>query len=317
MYWMLGSDVMDLDRMILVPTKSRYELEVGRYGSESAAREMFGSEEVWDYICGSHHAQKDNLAQVLKGLDDPYVIDRSQLTQDMIHDHDLFVFLGGDNHFTYCAQDILRYVQQNPGDDKLVSGIVLDPGKSAGALLYLDVDSFLGSIPLIRRDEFDVEHWTALEVKISGGSGATRPFPAVCDYFIGEYGRLFMSRNRVYIDGKEVFPDKSSGILIATGAGSCRGSWYDNIHNVMFGESDCFANDADCASIILTEHASKSKATLHKGQKFVIDSYNDAKGIIAPDSHEEHAAGFMIGCRAEIRISEYHLSIMKPGNPSI
>ncbi len=308
---------MDLDKMLLVPTKSRYELEIERKGTETDARKMFGSEEVWRYVCDSHHAQKKNLARVIKALGIHNIVDRSQLTPAVIADHDLFVFIGGDNHFTYCAQDILRYVQQNPDEDKYVSGVVLDPSKSAGALLYLDVDSFLCSVSSIEKDDFEIEHWTALEAKIYGGSDEPRPFPAVCDYFVGEYGRLFMSRNRVYIDGKEVFPDRSSGILIATGAGSCGGSWYDNVHNVMFSESDCFDKDVDSARIILTEHASRSKTILHKGQKLVIDSYNDAKGIIAPDSHDDHTAGFMIGCRAEICVSDYHLSVIRPGKGTL
>jgi NAD kinase len=300
---------MNLDKMILVPSKTRYELEIKNYDSKDIARKAFGSEEVWKNIVEGHRKQKKNLEKVIKVFGTDRMIDRSLLSRDIIRSNDLFVFLGGDNHFTYCAQDILWYLQDHPEEKKYIAGVVLDPKKSLGALLYYDVDSFLKALPRVEKDDFKVENWTTLEAKVEPWRAYT--YPAVGDYFIGESNRLLMSRNRVSIDGKEIPCEKSSGILIASGQGSGKGSWYNNIHNVMFNSSDHFAKDADFARIILTEHCSRSKMTLYKGQTLVIDSYNDDKGIIAPDSHEDHAADFMIGSRAEIKVSDLKLNVIK------
>jgi NAD kinase len=302
---------MNLDKVLFVPSKSRYEIEIARAGSESLARSFFGSAEVWDYITESYAAQKANLERVVTEFGSEKIIDRS-LLEDFIKDNDLFVFLGGDNHFTYCAQELLRYLQQHPDERKYVAGVVLDSKKSLGALLYFDVDRFLGSLQLIKRGDCRVERWTTLEARVDAGSSVALPYPAIGDYFVGEYGRLSMSRNRVYIDCMEIFPDKSSGILVSVGAGSGPGSWYNNVHRVMFGEADRFGKQDGEARVILTEHESRSKATLSAGQMLVIDSYNDARGIVSPDAHEEHSVDFRIGSRAEIRISDIKLDVIAP-----
>jgi hypothetical protein len=120
-----------------------------------------------------------------------------------------------------------------------------------------------------------------------------------------------MSRNRVYLDGKEVLPEKSSGILIACGAATGPGSWYNNIHRQMFDQGDVLGREEELARVILTEQEDKKKLTLHPGQILVIHSYNDDYGIIAPDSHLDHGAEFRIGCQAEAKISKYKLKIVK------
>ncbi len=301
---------MDLTKMIIVPSKSRYELEIDRKGSEEEARKKFGSDGVWDYIRESHAAQKENLEKVRAAFDNERIVDRSLLTPELISEYDTFVFLGGDNHFTYCCQEILKYMQQHPEEQKDVIGTVLDSKKSLGALLYYDVDRFLGSLPKFEKGEYDVENWTTLEAVVRNGTDAN-PHPAVNDYFIGEYGRLFMSRNRVFLDGKEIFPDKSSGILVVTGSGSDKGSWYNNVHQVMFDTADAFGKEEECARVILTEHESKSKLVLRKGQSLIIDSYNDDQGILTPDSHREHEAEFRIGAQAEVRISDVGLKVVR------
>ena len=120
-----------------------------------------------------------------------------------------------------------------------------------------------------------------------------------------------MSRNRVYLDGEEIFPDKSSGILIATGTATRPRAWYSNIHQCYFDRQDSFSSEEEYARIILTENADKPKATLYKDQKLIIDSYNDNKGTVCPDSHLEHAVDFSIGAQAEIKISDTKLNVLR------
>ena len=43
----------------------------------------------------------------------------------------------------------------------------------------------------------------------------------------------------------------------------------------------------------------------------LFDSYNDGRGIVVPDSHEDHSASFDIGARAEIKISDIKLKVIK------
>ncbi len=307
------------DKMVLVPSRSRYELELSRCGGEAKAKERF-VEPVWNYIRTSHFNQETNKAKIFETAGYKRRIDRSALTQDLIEQNYLFVILGGDNHFTYCAQEILKYMQDNPSEKKYVAGVVLDP-KSAGALLYFNADSFLKNLSNLETGNCAVEEWTTLEAKINEGQkSVTSPYPATCEYLIAESGRADMTRNNIYftdktgakIEEKTAFPEKSSGILVATGSGSLDGSWYDNIHGVAFKKPDTFSKEAPFARVINTENKEVCKETLCPGETLHIFSYNDAGGIITPDAHKNNRlAEFPMGYSAEIQIGKNPLPVTR------
>jgi hypothetical protein len=300
---------MDLDNIVMIPSKSRFDLEVEKWGTIDAARKRFVGE-IWEKVVGSHHTQRTNIQKIAKRLGNRLMYDRSQLTPEMVGNFSAFAFLGGDDHFKYCAHVILKYMQEHPDEEKYVIGVRLSP-RSVGALLHFDTDTFLESLPKLEKDDFSVENWTTLEARVLNGESAVVLYPAIGDYFVGEYGRLFMSRNEVYLDGQKVFPDKSSGILLAVGAGSDEGSWYDNIHRTMFGNGNEFGREEEIARAILTEEKSKSKLTLNKGQTLEIYSYNDSRGIVCPDSCEDHSADFGMGSKAEIKVSDLKLKVIR------
>jgi NAD kinase len=313
-----------MKRLLIIPSKSRYELEVERRGSEEAARAWFGKSEVWDYILSSYEAQKKGVAELKKAfssgssLFSAHFTDRSGLTEETIAQHDLFAFVGGDNHFTYCAQQILRYQQEHPSERKEVIGVSLDPSKSVGALLQCNVPGFIASYPRIQAEECSTTQWTTLEAIVMSSDTVTKPHPAVGDYFIGEKDRFEMSRSRAYIDGKPVLMEKSSGILVASGAGSGDSSWYDNGQYPITRASSPLRRDERKARILLTENKQAVMkgddsvlCDLLPGQVLSIYSYNDDAGLIVPDSHREHGSSFMIGAHAEVRISDNYLYVIK------
>jgi len=300
---------MDLEKILLVASRSRYQCEIEKYGAEEVAREKYVPE-LWLNLKEGHLAQKTNLTKIKMLFHPEQIIDRSKLTSAIIDNYDAFVFLGGDNHFTYCSQILLRYLQENPEKQKAVFGVVLDPKRSWGGQLNFNIDDFINYLPQIQKNRFGVEKWTALQTVVKPGERSISMYPAINEIFAGETKRWMMSRNYVYLDGKEMFPDKSSGILIATGTGSGNGSWYDNVHAVTFGESDAFPRTADYARVILTEHKSRSKITLHKGQLLTIYSSNDDAGMILPDSHEERSVPFPMGAVAEVRVNSLYLPVV-------
>jgi len=305
---------MDPHKILIVPSKSRYELEVARYGSEERAEQGYVPA-VWKNIRSGHLAQKENLDLLEYYFSPEQFVDRSELTPALIDKYGAFVFLGGDNHFTYCSQIMLRYLQKNAPDKnykkKMVLGTVLDPKRSWGGQLYFTVDDLIGFLPKLKEDNFEIEKWAALEANVMQGDKTSKLYPAINEIFVGETKRWMMSRNQVYLDGRDIFPDKSSGILIATGTGSGNGSWYDNVHSIAFGESDVFSREAACARVILTEHKSRIKTTLYPGQVLTIHSSNDDAGVILPDSHEERAVSFPMGGAAEIRIGSLYLPVVR------
>ena len=301
---------MKLSKIIIVPSKSRLDIEIEKNGCYENTINRFRSERIRKDIIEGHYAQKENLSRIVNAFGNEHIIDRSLLTKDIIMDNEIFIFLGGDNHFSYCSQEIARYMQEYPQYKKFVLGAALDPRKSFGAMLYFSVDKILDCIRQIDQRDFLVKNWTLLESIIENENGVIKPYPAISEYLIGEEKRLHMSRNIVCLNGKEIFPEKSSGIIVAVGAGSGIGSWYHNAYP-LFREEDIFTNEERYAKILLTEHYSKSIARLNENDVLTIDSNNDSSGIVGPDGHEDHAAPFGFGARAEIRISKIHLPVIK------
>ena len=329
-----------MQNMIVIPSKSRYELMLERLGSEDASRRYFGQTEVWEYILSSYHAQRESLEHIKHACERYSIpfIDRSCLTPDVIGAHDTFVFAGGDNHFTYCAQEVLQYqcagrsnATTLDGGRKKVLGVVLDSTKSLGALLQATPDAFIDALPRLLRGDYAVQSWTSLEARVRSDRNVAVPHPAVGEYFIGEEMRADMSRNRAYIDGTRVLLEKGSGILAVTGAGAGDGSWYDTNHVLMYGEPDVLGREERMVHAIVTENKRASnrpvvssgtgsedakglrgKITLHPGQTLTIYSYNDHRGVILPDSHPEHSVPFMIGAVAEVSIARLPLHVITP-----
>jgi len=301
---------MDIEKVVIIPSKSRYECELERYGSEERARGKY-LPQLWQNLQRGHVDQKKNLAKVKQYFYPHQIItDRINFTPALIEKYDAFVFLGGDNHFTYCSQIMLRYLQENPQKQKVVFGTVLDPRRSWGGQLNFNVDSFIDFFPRLQQDDFEIEKWTALEATVQKGKTFSSAL-AINHFLVGEKDREDMSRNYVYLNGKEIFPDKSSGILVAVGAGSGNGSWYDNVYFDRFQKTDVLCSQAEYARLFLTEHKSRSIATLRKEEVLVIHSSNDGEGIVSPDSLKERRIPFPMGAAAEIRISPTYLPVVR------
>ncbi|MCK5699061.1 MAG: hypothetical protein KAH93_04380 [Candidatus Aenigmarchaeota archaeon] len=314
---------IDLDRTLFIPTKSRYDLSIEEWGSESAARERFISKQKWVNVYKGNQRQKENLRKIKNRFPAEKIIDRSELTPEIIKDHDLFVSLGGDDHLMYCGQCVLQYMKENPEEKKYIAGVVLDPVLSSGNVLYFkDVDRFLADFEIFENGDYLVEKWTSLEAKVQNGEGVVEPYPTVSTLYIGEYASFLMSRCDAFDGNMELFveykghkipfPEKTSGILVATGIGSGDGSWYDNIYGSYFDRSDEFGRENNIARVVGRENKKRPLFTLNEEEILVVHSYNDNRGIVIPDSHEDHSVDFDMGSIAEVWISKLKLPVVKP-----
>ena len=100
---------MDLDNIVMIPSKSRFELEVEKWGTIQAARKKF-VDEVWEKVEQSHYAQTANIQKIAKRLGKRLMHDRSWLTPRKVGSCSTFAFLGGDDHFKYCTHIVLKYL---------------------------------------------------------------------------------------------------------------------------------------------------------------------------------------------------------------
>ena len=113
-----------------------------------------------------------------------------------------------------------------------------------------------------------------------------------------------MSRNHIIIDAVEAV-HKSSGLLVATGAGS--GSWFRS--ETALPPFDAAAKEARYTNLALsatgsTEH---SMGFLREGQTLNVQSLNDSDGIVALDSLIVHPFGR--GAKIHIRLAEMPLYV--------
>lgn len=315
--------------MLFAPSKSRYELErdnalqeIKSFGEthlqQNALHEKvkgkFASRHTWENVWGGHLRQKAALKELAKVINPKQIVDRSRIP-GLIEDYDLIISLGGDNHFQYCGQELVWHMQKNGSNEKYITGVVLDPKLSAGGLLNYDMKGFLSGLEDLTSGNYELEKWTTLEAEVNDGRKILKPYNAVSEMLIGEMDRSMMSRTIVFEEGKAenpLLPEKSSGILAAVGAGSEKGAWYSNVKSCYSDEHPIFDRTNPEARLLTTEHSSKAEYTLRKGEKLVLESYNDDAGIIRPDSHREHGVPFRSGSLAKLWISDYSLPVIRP-----
>lgn len=330
---------------LFVPSKTRYQLELENKPKDKREKlkKLFMYDPDFQKIYKKHLLHTKNITRIKKEIGEEHTIDRSLLLEKL-EEYDMIVILGGDNHFSYCCQVILDYLKNNPESEKFVVGVLSDKKRSAGVLLKYTVTSFLNDLPKIRKGDFSLEFWTTLATTVyKEQTDGTKdyqkcPPPALCDLFIGEEKRTQMSRSRVYklkkgeeltSDAKIMLHEKSSGIVIATGAGAKEGSWYYNIHKSLFGNGEIFSNEKEIAKAVVSElydfklkgqeYSEKCKVEINTDEFLLIKSLNDDHGIISPSSHIDQQVPFNLGTTAEISISTIKLPIVCPkkeGNSS-
>ena len=264
-----------------------------------------------DLMFESHLRQKEGLRRLL-ALYPQFDV---KLRQDMIgcsrqnlieffQDYDVIVSFGGDNHFQYLS----HYV-----DEQMMIGITADPKLSDGGLLHKmdrktweDLESLLNeksNMSFYGRALATLSQWTRLEVSINGVPQSPL---ALCEVFLGEERRLDMSRHIVEIKNKK-FEQKSSGILLVTGAGET--GWLRSVDTRIFHDEPtrCLARDSQrfifaATEVFRSKHHGESVTfeILGDNDAFEITSLNDANGIVSTDCLETFPFGR--GAKAKIRL---------------
>ncbi|HIH18290.1 MAG TPA: hypothetical protein HA282_00935 [Nanoarchaeota archaeon] len=294
---------IDSNRAIVVPKMSMYELDMHRFrlGHQELMQKYARDGFDIDRIIGSHERQQEAKMASGKMFGEENFIHYDRLTQDLLAQASAVVALGGDNHFQYVS----HFVQ-----DTLVIGVNSDPLTSEGALTSFTTSTLEEFLPQLEKGAFSVEEWTRLECKLNG-----KELPlAICDYFLGEKERSYMSRHLLKLGEKEE-DQKCSGLLVATGAGSS--GWYDSACRYLHPEGNPFAKNEKSARFLVTEpyHGklngySMLEGKVGEGETLQVISANDACGVVTVDSIESYE--FSRGMKAEIGISHIPLRVVIP-----
>ena len=169
-----------------------------------------------DKILASHNRQNANIEDILRIAPDAEKVDMLDLQKNPKRrpDLDMLLVMGGDNFFQIAAHHF-PYAY--------LIGVNSDPQTSHGALLNYTPESLIENLPGIIEGHFQTEYWTKIETKLNGKMLEDAGFTISLSIKATD----MMSRFYLKRDGLAE-EQKATGILVVTGAGTGKGSWYRN-----------------------------------------------------------------------------------------
>jgi NAD+ kinase len=286
---------IDLDRVVVVTKQSKVQYDMERYGwsYDQLQEEYARGPEDKSRILKSHQRQLAALEVLACYIDPARIVSRNDLLVEDVANASLVIAFGGDNHLQFVS----HYIE---GDTPLW-GVNSDPQTSFGALLGGEIRDLPAALGALSQGAYRFEPWTRLQVEVDG-----RFLPAaLCDVYIGERERKYMSRHRLEVtDSAGVstsIEQKSSGMLISSGAGSS--GWAKSAGRYLHGGECDFSRESRYARFLLTEPSSaipgrddsrqsgplpsRCEGILLEGERLVVHSLNDSEGIVSIDSLEE------------------------------
>lgn len=292
---------MNLTKIIVVPKVTTYEFDMHRYKLTHddliAKYEREGTDS--QKIIKSYESHYQSIAKLKKIFSESQFVPRDCFTREIAAKADLVIALGGDDHFQYVSHFI---------DDTLIMGVNSDPSTSEGALNYFTAAIFEKVARRLAQDDFKVEHSTRLEARLNG----TDVQLATAHYFLGESDREDISHYILEYRGKSE-EQKSSGILVVTGAGST--GWYNSAYSYLRADGNKFPKTQKMAAFFVTEiHRgsltghSMLEGALEEGEELVVYSLNKHAGRFSVDSCDRYDFGR--GTKAVIRISDKPLRVI-------
>jgi NAD kinase len=169
-----------------------------------------------DKILLSHERQKNSIEAIISRSPQAERVDIIKIQEGKIAtpDIDLLITIGGDNFFQLCAHHF---------SSAYLVGVNSDPSTSHGALPQFDCSSLLPRLEGISQGEFSTDSWSRVATKLNG----RRLEDTVCTVSLSIKATDMMSRYLLVTPGEKE-EQKATGILIVSGAGSGKGSWYRN-----------------------------------------------------------------------------------------
>lgn len=286
-------------KIIVVSKPSKYELGVRKHGSHEKFIERLPKDDA-DTMYQSHLRQKESEETLRRALGNEHFMSLDQLNGIDL-DNYLLVSHGGDDSFKLVS----HYV-----DNGMILGVNSDTVLSQGALVEFAAPEFENIVKAVERGDYCIENWTRLGAQING----EKIPPAVSEYVISEERMKLMSNYIIEINGKKE-RQKSSGILVATGAGST--GWYKSEYVDVHDKDDTFPKTSRLFKYFVRAPTGGRKycgyslleGSLGEGEELKIYSLFNNNGLVMPDSFEN--IDFSRGKIVTVRLSDKPLHVVK------
>jgi NAD kinase len=294
--------IQDSSRILVVQKKTKFELDMENYSSLDEYKRICSLQNhLFDRIYQSHQRQKLSREYLSKKvIPKASFIFRDDLNSIDLDQFDLVVSLGGDNHFTFVAHQVLP---------RLLLGCNSDTDTSVGALLAFNSESFEQLVNSNWKDA-RIEEWTLIQTSLTYPDGKiVETFPSISEISIRNNNPDLISRYLIHVNG-EVEEQKSSGLLVYSGAGST--GWVASCYPKKSGP---FPKDDRYFQVYAREPRRKDKTYEHfKWIDFKVEEsfevVSEMNGGISVDSLSERNYSFPAGTRAKFSVGKMKLKVV-------
>lgn len=296
------------NKILIIAKKSRYELEVGNQEQEQE-QAFYNKTKILNNsltrIMSSHQRQLQSR-KILQNSAFLYseIIFRAKIAQKNLSDYDLIIALGGDNHFTFIGHHCITH-------NIPILGCNSDTRTSLGALLYFSPESLVAEANNKWQNLY-CEQWPLLFAQINYPDGQiVETIGAISEISVRNNNPDLISRYIISYRGT-IEEQKSSGVLLVTGAGST--GWYQSGHyNQEIDKS--FDKQADFFQIYCRE-LSKTARKKYRFTDFSVHDQctiiSDMDGGISIDCLPERVYPFPSGTIARFQFMPKKLAVVTP-----
>ncbi len=288
--------MIDPKKILAICKFSKLEYDKRKYNLNTRALiRKYNQEQIHhEVIVDSHVEQRECIRLAKKLLPKSTFINTPDLPHTQTEDKDLIVSIGGDEHF--------KYVIHNSVQGKLVLNVRSDNLKSEGALSTCNRFNLKTMIDQIYSETYLVENWVRLEAQLND-----QPIERAIDtIYVGEKNGTRMSRYVLHF--KDRFEEqKSSGLLVVTGAGST--GWFKSAGGTPFPRNAMTGKFLAREMYVGTKTGSSMRdGVFHEEEIIEIHSLMDDQGIVEIDSIKEYP--FRRGDKLKVNVSREYLKVM-------
>lgn len=299
---------MSWSRVLIVRRATRLEELIARFNTKAQARfyiESAGGDFAdYDAEDAAYRRALDEVQHAVRGLAKAHVIDRGLLPNYLFADDEMVVAVGQDGLVANTA----KYALARP-----IVGVNPEPTRYDGVLLPFESRSAASAVRAVLDGKADIRAVSMAAVRLQDGQHLL----AFNDFFIGARTHV-SARYRIAIEGREEV-QSSSGVLVATGAGST--GWLSSTYNMATGVA-AFAGagmpkfkrlpwDArELRWVVREPFASRSTgATIVAGrirerEQLELESQMPVHGVIFSDGIEQDFLSFNSGAIASVALAD-------------
>jgi NAD kinase len=299
-------DFQSPKNILVVCKRTKYELALAEYPNIEDYKSICTIvNNSFPKVYSSHERQVESRSYLQTNVfPDAKFVFRKSLDEVPLHTFDLIVSLGGDNHFTFVGHYCLS-------NNNLILGCNSDTHTSMGALLYYDPHS-LKTVIDNNWQNTTIEEWPLIIAEILYPNGnKTVTIGSISEVTVRNNNPDLISRYVIYYQGL-VDEQKSSGVLLCTGAGST--GWYQS----------CKTNEEQIKPFsktsnyfqVFSRELSKTARKKYKFTDFTVYDectiVSDMDGGISIDSLPERNYPFPRGSIAKFTLSNQKLRVLAP-----